>query len=152
MQPGCSTTSSTDGEEMKTNGLNGPDEQLETRADITVLDRAGLGSLGQVRTRLEPLDDVAKDALELVVDAYHDNELSPAHGGGGGGGGGNAGGSGSGGSAARASSVGATHGGSSGSSGSSGSHHDDPPSERAERYIAKHGLADKISQLTEKLN
>jgi hypothetical protein len=135
---------------MKTNGLNGPDEQLETRADITVLDRAGLGSLGQVRTRLEPLDDVAKDALELVVDAYHDNELSPAHGHGhgGGGDGGGDGGEG-GGSAVRASSVGASHGG---DGGGAGGHHDDPPSQRAERYIAKHGLADQISQLTEKLN
>jgi hypothetical protein len=118
---------------MTTNGLNGPEEQLETRADITVLDRAGLGSLGKVRTRLEPLDEVAQEALELVVDAYRKNKVPPPDSDDEGDGGG-----------AKAKSTRGSH--------NSGGRRTDPPSRRAERYIARHGLADEVSQLTEKLN
>ncbi|HKP20746.1 MAG TPA: hypothetical protein VJT68_04475, partial [Thermoleophilaceae bacterium] len=41
-----------------------------------------------------------------------------------------------------------------GGSGDGGDHnpHNDPPSKRVERYIAKHGLADEIADLTERLN
>jgi hypothetical protein len=138
---------------MTTHGLNGPDDgELETRGGITVLDRAGPGSLGRVRARLEPLDEVAKRALAKVVEAYHDNRFSAAHqdSGDGGSDGGDVGG-GSGRTASR------KRGGASAASSSSdegGDHdpRDDPPSTRAERYIAKHGLADEISELTDRLN
>lgn len=123
---------------MTTYGLNGPDEQLETRGGITVLDRGGPGSLGRVRARLEPLDEVARRALEKVVKAYHENKMSAAHtrppGGGDGGG-------------ASAPAAAAKRG-----STSDDDPHDDPPGKRAERYIARHGLADEVSELTERLN
>jgi hypothetical protein len=144
MQPGCSTTSSIDGEEMTTYGLNGPDDgELETRGGIRVLDRAGPGSLGRVRARLEPLDEVAKSALRTVVAAYHDNEMSAPH---------QNPGDGSGSNGGDAPTQAAKPKGSSSSGSGSRSPSPDPPSVRAQRYIAKHGLADEVAKLTERLN
>jgi hypothetical protein len=126
---------------MAANGHNGQDEeQLKDRGGIKVLDRAGPGSLGRIRTRLEPLDEVAQRAFDNVRKLYRENKMSAAHQGKSD----DSGDGGDGGGASVAASHGVRHGG--------GDAHKAPPSKRAERYIAKHGLADEIAQLTEKLN
>src|SRR4051794_21912747 len=107
---------------MAANGHNGQDEeQLKDRGGIKVLDRAGPGSLGRIRTRLEPLDEVAQRAFDNVRKLYRENKMSAAHQGKSD----DSGDGGDGGGASVAASHGVRHGG--------GDAHKAPPSKRAER-------------------